>query len=84
MPECIEMSDDHRLRYIKIYSLRGKRDRGDLIHTYEFSQGVDDIKHESIFELATHKGTTKQGNKLRQRHCKTDIRKLIFLQGTCS
>ena len=55
------MSYDHRLRYIKIYSLKGRRERRDLIHTYEFFQGVDDIKPESISELATYKATRNQG-----------------------
>ena len=33
---------------------------------------------ENIFSQATYKSTRNQGNKLRQRHCKTDIRKFSF------
>ena len=81
VPECRDMSYDKRLRYLKLYSLKGRRDRGDLIQTYKIFQGVDDIKPENIFSLATYKGTRNQGNKLRQRHCKTNIRKFSFLNG---
>ena len=55
MPESREMCYDQRLRDLKIYSMKGKRDRGDLIF-----QWVDDI---NIFELAPYKSTRNQGNR---------------------
>ena len=78
VPECRDMSYDQRLRYLKIYSLKGRRVRGDLIQTYKIFQGIDDIYPGNIFAMATYKGTRNQGNKLRQRHCKTDTRKFSF------
>ena len=78
VPECRNMSYDQRLRYLKLYSLKGRRERGDLIQTYKIFQGIDDLNPSNIFSLATYTGTKNQGNKLRLRHCKTDIRKLSF------
>ena len=78
VPECKDMSYDQRLRYLKIYSLKGRRERGDLIQAYKIFQGIDDIKPENIFYLASYQGTRNQGNKLGQRYCKTDIRKFSF------
>ena len=78
VPECRNMSYDQRLRYLKLYSLKGRRERGDLIQTYKIFQGIDDLNPSNIFSLATYTGTRNQGNKLRLRHCKTDIRKLSF------
>ena len=75
VPECKDMSYDQRLRYLKIYSLKGRRDRGDLIQTYKIFQGIDDIHPGNVFAMATYKGTRNQGNKLRQRYC---IRKFSF------
>ena len=78
LPECRNMSYDQRLRYLKIYSLKGRRIRGDLIQTYKIFQGIDDIKPDSIFTLATYTSTRNQGNKMRQKYCKTDIKKFSF------
>ena len=78
VPECRDMTYDKRLRYLKLYSLKGRRDRGDLIQTYKIFKGIDDINPENIFSLATYKATRNQGNKIRLRHCKTDIRKYSF------
>ena len=72
------MSYDQRLKYIKLYSLKGRRERRDLIHTYKIFQGVDNSNPTNIFLLATYKGTRNQGNELRQRNCETDIRKFSF------
>ena len=78
VPECREMSYDPRLRYLKIYSLKGRRERGDLIQVYKIFNGYDDIKLNNIFSQSTFSKTRSQGNKLRVRHCKTDIRKFSF------
>lgn len=78
VPECREMSYDQRLRYLKLYSLKGRRERGDLIQVYKIFQGIDDINPEQIFERANYNSTRNQYNKLRKRHCKTDLRKYTF------
>ena len=79
VPECKDMSNDQRLRYLKIYSLKERRDRGDLTQTYKIFQGIDTIHPGNVFAMATYKGTRNQGNKLRQRYRKTDIRKFSFI-----
>ena len=78
VPECREMDYNQRLRYLKLYSLKGRRERGDLIQVYKIFKGNDDIKPENIFSLATYTKTRNQGNKLRISYSKTDIRKFSF------
>ena len=78
VPECKDMSYAQRLRYLKIFSLKGRRERGDLIQAYKIFQGVDDIEPANVFTLASYKSTRNQGNKLGQSYCKTDIRKFSF------
>ena len=78
VPECREMSYDQRLRYLKLYSLKGRRERGDLIQVYKIFQQIDDIPPENVFSLATYSRTRNQGNKLRHKYCKTDLRKYAF------
>ena len=72
------MSYDQKLRYLKLYSLKGRRERGDLIQVYKIFQGIDYIDPEQIFEIANYNRTRNQYNKLRVRHCKTDLRKYTF------
>ena len=72
------MSYDQRLRYLKLHSLKGRRERGDLIQVYKIFEGLDQINPDEIFSRATYTGTRNQGDKMRMRHCKTDIRKFSF------
>ena len=78
VPECREMTYDQRLRYLKLYSLKGRRERGDLIQAFKIFNGYDDLEPNEIFSQSTYLKTRNQGNKLRVRHCKTDIRKFSF------
>ena len=78
VPECREMTYDQRLRYLKLYSLKGRRERGDLIQAFKIFNGYDDLDPNEIFSQSTYSKTRNQGNKLRVRHCKTDIRKFSF------
>ena len=78
LPECRDMSYEERLKYLKIYSLKGRRKRGDLIQTYKIFQGIDDISPTNIFSLATYTSTRNQGNKLKARFCRTDLRKYSY------
>ena len=78
VPECKEMSYLERLRFLKIHSLKGRRFRGDLIQVYKMFSGLDDINPEKMLPLASYSSTRGQGQKLKYRHCKTDIRKYSF------
>ena len=46
--------------------------------TYKIFQGVDDIIPTNIFSLATYTSTRNQGNKLKARYCRTDLRKYSY------
>ena len=77
VPECKDMSYTQRLEYLKLYSLKGRRIRGDLIQLYKIFQNLDDIDKD-IIPMATYEGTRNQGNKLAKRYSKTNIRKHTF------
>ena len=55
-----QVSYNQRLRYLKLYSLKGRRERGDLIQVYKIFQGIDDINPEQIFESANHTSIRNQ------------------------
>ena len=78
VPECKDMNYDERLKYLKLYSLKGRRLRGDLIQVYKIFQGFDNIDHEKLLPITNYRSTRGQGFKLMKRHCKTDIRKYSF------
>ena len=78
VPECREMNYLDRMKYLKLYSLKGRRLRGDLIQTYKIFSGFDDVKHERLFPLAQYGGTRNQGFKIRKRFSRTNIRKYSF------
>ena len=78
VPECRDMSYIERLKYLKLYSLKGRRLRGDLIQAYKIFQGHDQVKYDKMFSLTTYHGTRNQGLKIRKRFSRTDIRKYTF------
>ena len=55
---------NQRVRYLKLYSLKGRRERSDLMQVYEIFKGNGDIKPDNIFSLVTYTETRNQGNKL--------------------
>ena len=77
-PECKEMNYTQRLQYLKLFSLKGRRIRGDLIQVYKIFQQIDDINIEKILPLATYSRTRNQEYKLRHRYSNKDIRKYTF------
>ena len=79
VPECKEMNYENRLRYLKIFSLKGRRLRGDLIQMYEILQGLDEVNKDKIIPMAVYRVTRNQELKLRRRYSRTDIRKHTFI-----
>ena len=77
VPECKDLKYEERLKLLKLYSLKGRRIRGDLIQVYKIFQGIDDIDSK-ILPMATYNSTRNQGFKIRTRYCKRDIRKYTF------
>ena len=82
VPECKDMSYERRLKYLKLFSLKGRRVRGDLIQMYKIFQGIDKINKEKILPMAEYTRTRNQEMKLRRRYCRTDIRKHTFTYRT--
>ena len=82
VPECKEMSYDKRLRYLKIYSLKGRRIRGDIIQMYKIFQGLDQVNKDNLLPMAVYRGTRNQDFKLRRRYSRTEIRKHTFTNRT--
>ena len=78
VPNCKDMSYEERLRYLKLHSLKGRRLRGDLIQAYKIFQDIDDIAPEKLLPITKYGRTRNQGQKLRHRHTRTDIRKYTF------
>ena len=72
------MSYENRLQYLNLYSLKGRRYRGDLIQVYKIFHGLDDVKPDTLLPLSNYEGTRNQLFKLRTRFAKTDMRKFSF------
>ena len=77
-PECKNMNYAQRLQFLKLFSLKGRRIRGDLIQVYKIFQQIDDIHINKILPIASFNKTRNQDFKLRHRYCKKDIRKYTF------
>ena len=77
VPECKDMSYGDRLRYLKLHSLKGRRVRGDLIQVFKIFKNLDEVDKE-ILPMSNYGSTRNQGDKLRRRYSKTNIRKYTF------
>ena len=69
-----------RLRYLDIYSLKGRRLRGDLIETYKIANKITDIDFKQLFTLTRTDKTRNIEGKLILDHCKTNTRKNFLSQ----
>ena len=69
------MNYGERLKYLDLYSLKGRRIRGDLIETYKILQGLDNISITNIFQLSNYSKTRNSDFKILMGHSKTNIRK---------
>ena len=78
VPECKDMSYEERLKYLNLHSLKGRRLRGDMIQVYKIFNGLDDLDANKLLPLSTYSGTRGQGQKLKYRYSKCDIRKYSF------
>ena len=78
VPECKEMNYQQRLRFLNLFSLKGRRVRGDLIQVYKICHNIDDIDANKLLPFTNYSSTRNQTYKLRQRFSKRDIRKFTF------
>ena len=75
---CKDMSYEERLRELQLHSLKGRRDRGDLIQMYEIYNGYDDINFHNLFNQVQCNITRNPVGKVQMGHCNTNIRKYTF------
>ena len=77
LKDCKDLPYAERLKYLNLYSLKGRRIRGDLIQTYKIFNKVDNLEFEQFFPLTNNK-TRNNDFKIYIRHCKTNKRKFSF------
>ena len=67
-----------RLKFLNLYSLKGRRLRGDLIQTFKIFHGFDDVNLHTLFSEAPVSITRNSAGKLFVKHAKTNKRKFSF------
>ena len=64
LKECKSMSYMERLKYLDLYSLKGRRLRGDLIETYKIFNGLSDLDPSKFFMPPTLETTRNSDKKI--------------------
>ena len=79
VPHLREKSYSERLKHLKLPTLAYRRLWGDLIQVYKIMNGVNDVKKESIFNMAENESGTR-GNryKVRKQHTRLRLRQNAF------
>ena len=77
VPQCKGLNYRERLDFLNLYSLKGRRERGDLIQVFKIFNKIDNIDL-NILPLSHYQQTRNQQFKLRTRYSKTDMRKFSF------
>ena len=78
LKECKEMSYAQRLVYLDLFSLKGRRLRGDLIEAYKIFNGYTDLDIGKFFTLATTEITRNSERKIFIQFHKNKMRKNFF------
>ena len=76
-----DKSYEERLQQLGLYSLKDRRERGDMISVFKIMNNFVDINASKLFTL--HNGpysTRGHSMKLEQRRCHTDMRRYTFSQ----
>jgi len=76
--ECHSMSYSQRLTYLELFSLKGRRVRGDLIETYKIFNKLVDVDPGRILALPKLECTRNSQRKIYVNHCNTNKRKNTF------
>ena len=71
------MSYEERLEKLRLTSLEERRKRGDIIETYRFFTGKENVDKNKHFQPVSSRGRS-HSKKLAERHTKLDIRKKLF------
>ena len=81
VPNLRDRPYEERLQQLGLYSLKDRRDRGDMISVFKIMNNLIDIDASKLFTL--HNGpysTRGHSMKLEQRRCHTDLRRYTFSQ----
>ena len=76
--ECQNMSYPERLNYLNLFTLKGRRLRGDLIEMYKISNSLTDLDKKKMFRPATVDYTRNSEGKVGQIHYKGKYRENVF------
>ena len=76
--ECQNMSYSERLRYFNLYSLKGRRIRGDLIEAYKIINNIEDLSTNKFFTLCESRLTRNSEGKIFVQSFCTNKRKYNF------
>ena len=77
VPELRDLSYEDRLDKLNLPTLKERRERGDMITTFKFLKGFDNVKSENYFER--RQGTTRGHSlKLKKQSFHQDVNKYFF------
>ena len=82
VPELKDLPYDQRLVALKLFPLKDRRLRGDMIATYKMMEGLIDINYDKIIPLKEVPGimTRSHSKQLKGTNCNTVWRKNFFTQ----
>ena len=75
---CKNMDYESRLMFLNLYSLKGRRIRGDLIEAYKIFNGLVDLSWHDLFETSQQSATRNSYGKIFIKRCNTNTRKNCF------
>ena len=75
---CKSMDYYHRLKYLNLFSLKGRRLRGDLIETYKIYNNYVDLSWNKFFSTPQYDLTRNATGKVFVKRCHTVMRKNCY------
>jgi hypothetical protein len=69
---------DERLRVTKLFSLKRRRLRGDLIQVFRIYKGIDKVNWGDMFVAGKSNRTRGHGERIYKERCRLDVRKHFF------
>ena len=81
VPELSDMSYDERLKVLKLYPLKDRRLRGDMITTYKIINNMINVPKDTICPISMSRTSARRHDlQIRRKLCKTDVRKYFYTQ----
>ena len=79
VPNIAKLTYHDRLRYLGLYSLYGRHQRGDLIETYKILNGWDHVEAGHFFQESSQLGRTRgHAKKIFKQRARLQIRRRFF------